>query len=133
MKNTKHRAAQPVVYDRVWFRLEQEQRDLQRRLERTKRQLLNADAGRSSPPEAGDLEQETLIERSSHYRERLKLVIQSLQRLREGTFGLCEICEEPIGHKRLEALPTARYCISCQEQIEQAARQGGNTTDNAYL
>ena len=133
MKNTKHRAAQSVVYDRLWFRLEQEQRDLQRRVDRTKRQLLNADSRRSDSPNAGDLEQESLIERSAHYRERLKLVIHTLQRLREGTFGVCEICEEPIGHKRLEALPTARYCISCQEQIEQETARAGNAPVSAFL
>ena len=124
MKNPKNRAPRPLIYDRLKFRLEQEQQDLERRLDRTERQLMNADPSRTDVLDPGAPDQEVLIERSSHYCQRLKMVMHGLERIREGTFGVCEICEEPIGHKRLEALPTARYCITCQEQIEQAADVG---------
>jgi RNA polymerase-binding protein DksA len=35
----------------------------------------------------------------------------ALARLDEGTYGKCEDCGKPIGEERLEARPTARYCI----------------------
>ena len=32
-------------------------------------------------------------------------------------YGVCPECEEPISAKRLDAVPWARYCVSCQEKI----------------
>jgi DnaK suppressor protein len=48
----------------------------------------------------------------------LKKVEEALRRIDEGTFGLCEACEEEIGLKRLEARPTATLCVSCKEEQE---------------
>jgi DnaK suppressor protein len=38
----------------------------------------------------------------------------ALARLDDGTYGKCEDCGKPIGDERLEARPTARYCIEDQ-------------------
>ena len=48
----------------------------------------------------------------------LKKVDDALLRIEEGTFGLCDSCEEDIGLKRLEARPTATLCVSCKEEQE---------------
>jgi DnaK suppressor protein len=48
----------------------------------------------------------------------LKKVDDALRRIEEGTFGLCDSCEEDIGLKRLEARPTATLCVSCKEEQE---------------
>lgn len=40
-------------------------------------------------------------------------------RIRDGAFGTCLGCEEPIAPKRLQAVPWAAYCVSCQERTEQ--------------
>ncbi len=37
----------------------------------------------------------------------------ALLRIREGTYGVCEKCGEPISEARLEALPYAALCINC--------------------
>ena len=42
----------------------------------------------------------------------------ALQRLEEGTYGLCEDCQRPITEERLKALPFARRCIDCQRHAE---------------
>jgi DnaK suppressor protein len=42
----------------------------------------------------------------------------AIKKLEEGTFGTCEICEEPIGKKRLEARPETGLCIQCKENQE---------------
>jgi len=42
----------------------------------------------------------------------------ALARMDEGTYGLCEDCEEPIASKRLELRPTARLCVKHQEEVE---------------
>src|ERR1044071_5924982 len=39
----------------------------------------------------------------------------ALKKITDGTFGICEICEEPIGKKRLEARPETTLCIKCKE------------------
>jgi DnaK suppressor protein len=38
--------------------------------------------------------------------------------MEEGAYGTCEECDEKIGLKRLEIFPTARLCISHQEERE---------------
>jgi DnaK suppressor protein len=53
----------------------------------------------------------------------LKKIDHALAKIDEGTFGICEECEEPISTKRLEARPETTLCIRCkedQERIEKA-------------
>jgi DnaK suppressor protein len=53
----------------------------------------------------------------------LKKIDHALAKIDEGTFGICEECEEPIHTKRLEARPETTLCIRCkedQERIEKA-------------
>lgn len=45
-------------------------------------------------------------------------ISKSLQKIKDGTFGLCQDCEEPIATKRLQAQPFAILCISCAEEKE---------------
>ena len=40
-------------------------------------------------------------------------VERALEKLGEGTYGICDSCGEPIGEERLEAIPWATLCISC--------------------
>lgn len=42
----------------------------------------------------------------------------ALQRLDNGDFGSCANCNTEITKARLRALPWAKYCINCQEQVE---------------
>ena len=46
----------------------------------------------------------------------LKLVDAALERMDGGDYGLCADCGEPISGKRLEAIPWAVRCVSCQER-----------------
>ncbi len=47
----------------------------------------------------------------------LRLVEEALDRMKSGDYGACLRCETPIPSKRLRALPWARYCVSCQEDV----------------
>ena len=49
----------------------------------------------------------------------------ALKKIDDGTFGVCEICEEPIGKKRLEARPETTLCIKCKEDQEREERTMG--------
>ncbi len=46
---------------------------------------------------------------------------EALQRIEDGTFGICRTCKQPIGRGRLEAVPTATQCISCKSKREEAS------------
>ncbi len=45
-------------------------------------------------------------------------VERALQKLDEGTYGLCERCGTEIDFARLKAIPYATYCIHCQSRVE---------------
>jgi RNA polymerase-binding transcription factor DksA len=47
---------------------------------------------------------------------------QALERISEGTYGICEISGKPIPHPRLEALPFTRYTVECQAELEKQNR-----------
>jgi len=49
----------------------------------------------------------------------LRDVEDALARLDQSSFGMCEMCSESIGAKRLTAIPYARLCIKCQSEVEQ--------------
>tara|TARA_Y100000588_G_scaffold195691_1_gene209862 strand:- start:418 stop:792 length:375 start_codon:yes stop_codon:yes gene_type:complete len=53
-----------------------------------------------------------LAQRSGDY---VEYVEEALERIDNGSFGLCRSCGGDIGRPRLEAVPTATQCISCKE------------------
>lgn len=55
-------------------------------------------------------------------RRLLREVVAALGKIEDGTFGSCERCGEPITDKRLDAVPFARYCITCQRLAEEEER-----------
>ena len=55
----------------------------------------------------------------------LRAIEQALQRLEEGSFGVCAECDRQIHPKRLQAVPWAALCLSCQEAKDaEEARDG---------
>ena len=72
------------------------------------------------PSDSGDLSQQSheewlFLNRNSLEKSLLREVEEALMRVQEGTYGICQECEEPISAKRLQALPWAKFCVSCQE------------------
>ena len=57
-------------------------------------------------------------------RRMLAQVDEALVKIRQETYGLCEVCGEMISERRLEALPFAKLCIGCQEEEEERAKAG---------
>ncbi|MCP3942744.1 MAG: RNA polymerase-binding protein DksA [Desulfobacteraceae bacterium] len=49
----------------------------------------------------------------------IKKVKEALKRLEDGSYGICELCEEEISLKRLEARPVTTKCIKCKQKEEQ--------------
>ncbi len=52
-------------------------------------------------------------------RSLLALIDEALIRIRNNKYGTCIECGEELQQKRLEAVPWARYCVSCAEKHEQ--------------
>ncbi len=61
---------------------------------------------------------EFLYSLSNTDREVLQKVDEALQRIAKGTHGTCVECGEEIEKKRLEAVPWASHCVTCQKKIE---------------
>ena len=48
----------------------------------------------------------------------LQEIAVTLGKITSGTYGTCEMCEDPIGFQRLKVKPHAIYCIDCREIVE---------------
>ena len=68
---------------------------------------------------ANSYTKEFLFHQSDENRRVLLLVGEALERLKNGTYGLCVSCQGEVQVKRLEAVPWARHCIECQEKQDQ--------------
>lgn len=52
------------------------------------------------------------------YTQELKEIEKSLQKITQGIYGICEMCDDMIDEERLRAKPHARFCIVCREFYE---------------
>ena len=53
---------------------------------------------------------------------RLQMINNALDRIKQGTYGRCLVCKEEIPEERLEAIPYAFMCINCQSRNERQNR-----------
>ena len=51
-------------------------------------------------------------------KEKLMAITEALEKINEGTYGICEECGEKIGQGRLKVMPLAKLCVSCQSKLE---------------
>ena len=68
----------------------------------------------------GYLEEETTLSIAQHESGTLDDVTDAIKRLRNGSYGICERCRIEIPYGRLEVIPYARMCISCQKESEKS-------------
>jgi|SRR5579871_2607287 len=72
-------------------------------------------------------DREMAVQRLNHESRQVRDIQTALAAIDEGTYGLCQDCEQPIPRKRLDAVPWARLCVPCQSKVE-AARDDGRAT-----
>lgn len=80
----------------------------------------------SMPADPGDLGSETfdlefnfgLIENEE---EVLAQIDTALKRISKGTYGQCELCQEPIPKERLQFLPYTPHCVKCARKLEKTS------------
>ena len=83
--------------------------------ERAAPQESSAEGGADSYYQEFSLE---LLERDE---STVREVLLALDRIKSGTFGLCETCNNAILKERLKLVPHARNCIECQRKEEEAS------------
>ncbi len=69
-----------------------------------------ADAG------AATFEREHELSLAANSRDLLAQIARALERLDAGTYGICEICGNPIGKERLKAFPKVTLCVTCKQR-----------------
>ncbi len=67
---------------------------------------------------SSDRDRELALMLADREREKLTHVDDALKRIENGTYGICESCEEEIDRDRLAAMPFTKLCLSCQEDLE---------------
>ncbi len=63
-------------------------------------------------------DREFSLDLAANERERLYEIEDSLKRIEEKIFGICEKCSKPINKTRLKALPYTRMCLRCQQGLD---------------
>ena len=54
--------------------------------------------------------------------ERVRKLSTAIERLKDGEYGRCSECDEPIAPARLRAMPEVETCVRCQDRIERFGR-----------
>src|SRR3990170_8814673 len=72
-------------------------------------------------------ESNSTIELRKRDRERklIQKIQKAIQKMEDGTYGVCEICGEEISEERLKVRPEASLCIKCKEEQEKIEKQLG--------
>lgn len=77
----------------------------------------------SSDAGTDNFERDFALSLLSSEQEALKEIQAAIQRIYNGTFGVCEITGNPIKNERLEAVPFTRFSLEGQKQHESSARR----------
>ncbi|TKX28432.1 RNA polymerase-binding protein DksA [Campylobacter sp. MIT 12-5580] len=59
---------------------------------------------------------------NSNLKQELDEIENSLSKIKQGIYGICESCEEDISIERLKIKPHAKYCINCRQSIEKGEK-----------
>src|SRR3989337_399529 len=107
--------------------------EIRRELEQRRKPLLNEAGviigqglmiGSENLPDLGDqataeTDQNFMLRLKEREQKLLKKIDETLERIENGTFGICESCGKEIGFKRLQARPVTTLCIACKTQQEE--------------
>lgn len=112
-------------YDKVRELLEGQKREILSGVERTLQ--TGVEKGMELFPDPSDL---ASVEEAQGFSYRLKerekkllrKIDEALERIEEGSFGICERCGEAIEEKRMLARPVTTYCIDCKTILEEEER-----------
>ena len=128
------KAVSPRV-EKLKTMLEAKSAEILEKIKRARAESLDID--HTSFAEVGDLvsasvEKEKAFEHGEAGVNALREIAGALEKLKGGTYGICERCGKPIGVKRLEAMPSARLCVKCKAKEEAVGKVVAPPADNAF-
>lgn len=114
----------PSEVGQLKARLESELESLRERLRGRHASINEGDVDLADEMDQATRDQEHgyLLRLADKERKLLVQVERALSKIADGTYGLCEGTDEPIGFERLKARPWARYSIEYKEQVEREER-----------
>jgi DnaK suppressor protein len=110
-----------IDLNKIRARLESERKRLLNELDGLQANVQPAEVRREGSPfgkreeeatESFELEKRLALEKQT--RINLAEIELALEKFKKGTYGLCDICGQPIPADRLEAVPYANLCLSCK-------------------
>ena len=90
--------------------------------------LLNHEPGDSGDESMANALADINVATLDHHIRDVRDIEEAFTRLKEGAYGACADCGEDIAFDRLNAHPTAKRCIGCQERHEQRLGQEAPTS-----
>jgi DnaK suppressor protein len=88
--------------------------------------LLNHEPGDSGDESLANTLADFNMARLDRHVQGLRDIEAAFLRIRNGEYGVCIDCGEDIGFTRMQAYPTAKRCIACQQQRERQHAQEGH-------
>ncbi|NPU84900.1 MAG: RNA polymerase-binding protein DksA [Syntrophaceae bacterium] len=95
--------------------------------EKTVSEMTDGKENYPDPTDRASLEADRNFELRIRDRER-KLIAkmqEAIKRIDDGTYGICEMCGNPISEKRLQARPVTTSCIDCKTKQERLEKLKG--------
>ena len=129
-------SARPLLLEDGNF-MQEEYRTIRSNLEKRRQILLAKSSESPAMPSSDDAAHGDSLDIAGSSRDReltfmlksrelneLRAIEDAIRRIDSDDYGVCAVCEDPIEIKRLEAIPWARYCLSCQEEMESRTAPG---------
>jgi len=80
--------------------------------------IVNTDIGDLVDQAGDERDREMSLLLTGRGKEKLQAINEALEKIREGSYGICEECGDKIGPGRLKVMLLAKYCVSCQSKLE---------------
>ena len=105
-------------------KLEEMTQEILKEAEKTIHDMTDSTDNYPDPTDRASAESDRSFELRIRDRERklLAKIREAVERIDEGTYGICDECGCDISIKRLEARPVATHCIECKTQLENQER-----------
>jgi RNA polymerase-binding protein DksA len=104
-----------MTHEQLKAELEQRLAQMQSRLASIKRDVTQSHSG-DSAEQAQERENDEVVDAiGNETAQSIRVIQAALNRIEDGTYGICDNCGEDIGEARLAAVPEATRCVNCAD------------------